>query len=140
MKYLLIQQRDNDRVFFYSDESTERTILKYPKFIKYIADFTIQDRLEFLKSLDQFNIILLNIEDGSWEVKIKMNDCSIRTFDDMCKSPEVFIRSSNNDYLESTDYKKLSLFEMTVENSKKFIENINQRNKDNAPVYFRRKR
>lgn len=140
MKYLLIQQKDNDRVFFYSDESTEKTTLKYQKFIQYIAEFTIQDRLEFLETLNRFHIILLNIQDGSWEVKVKLNDCSIKTFEDMIKSPTVFITSTNNDYLESTDYKTKSLFEMTVENSKKFIDNINKRNKDNAAVYLRRKR
>lgn len=144
MKELLLQLRSDDRVVMFSDESTEKTTLRYEKFVDYIKQFVIKDSDEFFKNVNKFNIILLHLKSGDWEVKKKLNECSISTFNEMCQTEEVTIHSSNEEYMENKnigeDSKNNSPLNNVVDQAKQFIFNMYEGKKENATDIYRRKR
>lgn len=121
MSWMLLQQKQNDRVAFFDSDSEEKNKLGYKKFLDYVAKYPVDKKLDFIQELDKFSIIFLDLITGKWKIEANEYNTTNFTFDELCKANDVEVkdtRAEENKKLEKSKH------EILVEKSKASIENM----------------
>lgn len=120
MSWILLQQKQNDRIRFFTEDSEEYNTLRYPKFIEHIKNYTIIDRSNFLEEIDKYSIIFLDIKTGIWEIKnIENQDISKFTMNELYEANGVEVIETR-----SVVSNEKSSFEKIVDRAKLRIDDI----------------
>lgn len=127
MTWILAQQRENDRVVFFTDDSEEKNILRYKKFLEYMKQYSVQNPIEFQNELDRFHIVQVNVITGEWKQIQKEYDSNI-DFETLSKL--------NNVKEQQTDHHTL-----TVNKAKEHLNTIyGERKKQHGNDFFKTRR
>jgi hypothetical protein len=67
------------------EESGKTSYPSYNEFLKNLLVFPIRRRQDFKTALDRFEIMIVNLDDGEWEIKKQELHTEEATFEDLCK-------------------------------------------------------
>ena len=85
MKWVVFFQTPYNTVKYMTDELATPSVMEYSKFLSFLFDLTVNDRISIREKLDQFKTILLFCETGYWEVR-KTEEFNIETSFEELKS------------------------------------------------------
>jgi hypothetical protein len=83
MIWIMLFQTPYNNIKFITNEDANPQFLEYYKFLKFIAQFPIENGGEFRSNLDKFQTIFLNCSTGIWE--IRKPEIKEKSFEDMLK-------------------------------------------------------
>jgi hypothetical protein len=88
MNWVLCKQTLHDSICYSSSDNEDLQYLSYYKFLEYIHNFLIQDFVEFKNQLDKFEVLLIDIDNHSWEI-YKEKEEKEATFEELLSLNEI---------------------------------------------------
>ena len=74
-KHIMFQQRQNDTIFYITDEMENMSFMKYKEFIKFLGQsFYIDDWQPMIHALDCFDKVFVDMYSKTWKKIVDDND------------------------------------------------------------------
>ncbi len=132
MKWMLCYLTISDNIKYVTDQITNPVFMSYKKFIHFIVPFIINDRGHFMDKINRFDTLLLNCENGEWEVIRPQDMDQDLSFDNLIKlNPDLGFKRNKKEEEE----KKLTKTESILYYGKNQLDKLFRRHVKNDRKY-----
>ena len=120
MRWIVLQQVENDTVKYVTSEKPDAVYVNYQEFMSFVTQYNIQDWYDFQKTLNKFEVIVLKTDTGRWEVRdtIKNNEYSLNELIELQETIQ-----KKKDFEKNRDKKILNVGKDLVNNFAKHRKN-----------------